>query len=120
MSAGEQALTGLSGCSEIVGLQVEAQGQASGVGPAQQHGASTHLIALGFALALTIALFWAAPTSLVYAPAVPMLLAALAIAQMGVQVAFFLYISSASDQANNFLALAFGVFVTGLMFSARS
>jgi cytochrome o ubiquinol oxidase operon protein cyoD len=31
---------------------------------------------------------------------------------MGVHVAFFLYISSASDQA---LALAFGVFVTGLI-----
>jgi cytochrome o ubiquinol oxidase operon protein cyoD len=96
-------------------MQVEAQGQASGVGPTQQHAASTYLIALGFALALTIALFWAAPTSLVYAPAVPMLLAALAIAQMGVQVAFVRYIPSASDQANNFLALAFGVFVTGLI-----
>ena len=31
------------------------------------------------------------------------------------QVAFFLHISSAPDQANNFLALAFGVFVTGLI-----
>lgn len=30
-------------------------------------------------------------------------------------VAFFLHISSAPDQANNFLALAFGVFVTGLI-----
>jgi cytochrome o ubiquinol oxidase subunit IV len=48
-------------------------------------------------------------------PAVPVLLAALAIAQMGVHVAFFLHISSAPDQTNNFLALAFGVFVTGLI-----
>jgi len=39
----------------------------------------------------------------------------LAIAQMGVHVAFFLHITSAPDQANNFLALAFGVFVTGLI-----
>jgi cytochrome o ubiquinol oxidase subunit IV len=46
---------------------------------------------------------------------VPVLLAALAIAQMGVHVAFFFHISSAPDQANNFLALAFGVFVTGLI-----
>ena len=53
--------------------------------------------------------------SLVYAPAVPVLLAALAIAQMGVHVAFFLHISSAPDQTNNFLALVFGVFVTGLI-----
>ena len=64
---------------------------------------------------LTIASFWAATTSLVYAPGVPVLLAALAIAQMGVHLAFFLHLSSAPDQANNFLALAFGVFVSGLI-----
>jgi cytochrome o ubiquinol oxidase operon protein cyoD len=34
---------------------------------------------------------------------------------MGVHVAFFLHISSAPDQTNNILALAFGVFVTGLI-----
>ena len=34
---------------------------------------------------------------------------------MGGHVTFFLHISSAPDQANNFLALAFGVFVTGLI-----
>lgn len=34
---------------------------------------------------------------------------------MGVHVAFFLNIWSAPDQANNFLALALGVFVTGLI-----
>jgi cytochrome o ubiquinol oxidase operon protein cyoD len=91
------------------------QSHGPGVDPTEQHGVSTYRIGLGFAVALTIALFWAAPTSLVYAPAVPMLLAALAIAQMGVHVAFFLHISRAPDQANNFLALAFGVFVTGLI-----
>jgi len=46
---------------------------------------------------------------------VPVLLAVLAIAQMGVHLAFFLHISSAPDQANNFLALAFGLFVSGLV-----
>jgi cytochrome o ubiquinol oxidase operon protein cyoD len=39
----------------------------------------------------------------------------LAIAQMGVHVAFFLHVSSAPDQTNNFLALAFGVFVSALV-----
>ena len=95
-------------------MQVEAQGQAPGVDPEEQHSARIYLIGLGYALALTIASFWAAMTPLVYAPAVPVLLAALAIGQMGVHLAFFLRISSAPDQANNFLALAFGVFVTGL------
>jgi hypothetical protein len=34
--------------------------------------------------------------------------------RLGVHLPFFLHISSAPDQANNFLALAFGVFVSGL------
>jgi cytochrome o ubiquinol oxidase operon protein cyoD len=34
---------------------------------------------------------------------------------MGVHVAFFLHISTAPDQTNNFLALLFGVFVTALV-----
>jgi cytochrome o ubiquinol oxidase subunit IV len=98
-----------------VDMQVQAQGQAPGVDPREQHGARSYLIGLMYAVVLTIASFWAATTPLVYAPAVPVLLAALAIAQMGVHLAFFLHISSAPDQANNFLALAFGVFVSGLI-----
>jgi cytochrome o ubiquinol oxidase subunit IV len=96
-------------------MQVEAQGHAPGVDPHEQHHARGYLIGLGYALTLTIASFWAATTSFVYAPAVPVLLAALAIAQIGVHVTFFLHVSSAPDQANNLLALAFGVFVTGLI-----
>jgi cytochrome o ubiquinol oxidase operon protein cyoD len=98
-----------------VDIQSEAQGDAPGVDPHEQHNARSYVIGLGYALALTIASFWAASTSLVYTPAVPVLLAALAIAQMGVHLAFFLHISSAPDQANNVLALAFGVFVSGLI-----
>ena len=96
-------------------MQVQPQGQAPGVDPREEHGARSYLIGLGYAVALTLASFWAGSTSLVYAPAVPVLLAALAIAQMGVHLVFFLHISSAPDQANNFLALAFGVFVVGLV-----
>jgi len=64
---------------------------------------------------LTAASFWAAETPAVWRPSVPILLAALAIAQMGVHLVFFLHISSAPDQANNFLSLAFGVLVVGLV-----
>lgn len=96
-------------------MQAQAQGEAPGVDPSEQHGARSYLIGLAYALVLTLASFWAASTSLVYAPAVPVLLATLAIAQMGVHVAFFLHISSAPDQTNNFLTLAFGVFVTALI-----
>jgi cytochrome o ubiquinol oxidase operon protein cyoD len=96
-------------------MQVQSQRQAPGVDPQEQHGARGYLIGLGYAVALTLASFWAASTSFVYAPAVPVLLAVLAIAQMGVHLAFFLHISSAPDQTNNFLALLFGVFVTALV-----
>ena len=67
------------------------------------------------AIVLTLASFWAAGTHLVWEPAVPVLLAALAIGQMGVHVVFFFNISSGPDDTNNFLALAFGIFVVGLV-----
>jgi cytochrome o ubiquinol oxidase operon protein cyoD len=70
---------------------------------------------LGLAIVLTLASFWAAGTPLVWGPGIPVLLAALAIAQMGVHLVFFLHISSAPDNTNNFLALAFGIFVVGLI-----
>jgi len=80
------------------------------------HGSlARYLTGFGFAVALTLASFWAAGTHLVWAPGVPVLLAALAIAQMGVHLVYFLNVSSAPDQTNNFLALAFGVFVVGLV-----
>jgi cytochrome o ubiquinol oxidase operon protein cyoD len=74
-----------------------------------------YLTGLGLAVVLTLASFWAAETHLVWGPGVPVLLAVLAIGQMGVHLVFFLHISSAPDNANNFLALAFGVFVVGLV-----
>jgi cytochrome o ubiquinol oxidase subunit IV len=76
---------------------------------------SRYLTGFGVAVVLTLASFWVAGTHLVWAPGIPVLLAALAIAQMGVHLFFFLNISSAPDQTNNFLALAFGVFVVGLV-----
>jgi cytochrome o ubiquinol oxidase operon protein cyoD len=96
-------------------IQVQAQGRAPGPDPREQHGARSYLIGLMYAVLLTLASFWAATTSFVYAPAVPVLLAVLGIAQMGVHLAFFLHISSAPDQTNNFLALAFGLFISGLV-----
>ena len=96
--------------------QPQAQGRAPGVDLTEEgHGKRSYLIGLFYAVALTMASFWAATTADVYAPAVPVLLAALAIAQMGVHITFFLHISSAPDQTNNFLALAFGIFVSGLV-----
>jgi cytochrome o ubiquinol oxidase subunit IV len=95
--------------------QSPAQGHAPGlVSRTEQHGGS-YVMGLVFALVLTAASFWASSTPLVYARALPILIAVLAVAQMGVHIAFFLHISTAPDQTNNFLALAFGVFITGLV-----
>jgi cytochrome o ubiquinol oxidase operon protein cyoD len=95
--------------------QLVAQGSAPGIDPRGSRLGRSYLIGLGYALILTIASFWASSTSFVYAPAVPVLLGVLAIAQMGVHLAFFLHISSAPDQANNFLALAFGLLISALV-----
>jgi cytochrome o ubiquinol oxidase operon protein cyoD len=96
-------------------VPAQAQGSAPGV-HVQNHGSRrTYLIGLAYAVLLTLASFWAASTDMVYAPGVPILLGVLAIAQMGVHLVFFLHISSAPDQTNNVLALAFGVFVVALI-----
>ena len=92
-----------------------AQGESPGVNVHREGNRRSYLIGLGYALALTVASFWAASTDLVFAPGVPVLLGVLAIAQMGVHLVFFLHISSAPDQTNNFLALAFGTFVVALI-----
>jgi len=75
-----------------------------------------YLIGFALAVALTIGSFWVASgTGLVYTPGVPMALAAFAIAQMGVHLAFFLHITTGPDNINNVLALAFGVLIVGLV-----
>ena len=75
----------------------------------------TYLIGLAFAVVLTIASFWIAKTHLIYDPGVPMALATLAVAQMGIHLVFFLHLTTAPDNTNNILALAFGLLIVGLI-----
>jgi cytochrome o ubiquinol oxidase subunit IV len=75
----------------------------------------SYLLGLGLAILLTLASFGAALTHFVWAPGLAVLLAVLAIAQMGVHLVFFLHVSSSPDSANTVLALAFGIFVVGLV-----
>ena len=70
---------------------------------------------LAASIVLTLASFWAAGTHAVWGPGVPVLLAALAIGQMGVHLVFFLHVSSGPEGTNNILALLFGVFVVALV-----
>jgi cytochrome o ubiquinol oxidase subunit IV len=74
-------------------------------------GVVAYLIGLILASALTAASFWAAQTDLIYGPGVPMALSALAVAQMGIHLVFFLHITTAPDNTNNVLALAFGLLI---------
>ena len=78
-------------------------------------GLAKALMGLVASIILTLASFWAAGTGLVWGPAVPVLLAALAIGQMGVHLVFFLHVSSGPEGTNTILALAFGVFVVALV-----
>ena len=79
------------------------------------HGPGGYVLGLVLALLLTAASFGIGPSGLVWGPAVPAALAALAIAQMGVHLAFFLHITTGPDNTNNVLALAFGVLIVFLV-----
>ncbi len=73
-------------------------------------------IGLLLAIVLTVASFWVASgTALLYGPGVLMGLAALAVAQMGVHLVFFLHVTTGPDNTNNVLALAFGALIVGLV-----
>ena len=74
-----------------------------------------YTIGLFLAAILTATSFWAANTSLLWPPGVPLGLAALAITQMGIHLVFFLHITSGPDSTNNVLALAFGVLIVALV-----
>jgi len=78
-------------------------------------GLLVYTIGLLLALILTITSFWVANTPALWAPGVPAGLVVLAIAQMGVHLVFFLHISTGRDNANNVLALAFGVLIVTLV-----
>jgi len=73
--------------------------------------------AVGFVLAsaLTAASFYVLNTSLIWGPGIPVALVVLAIAQIGVHLVFFLHITTAPDNTNNVLALAFGVLIVALL-----
>ncbi|HEU4626748.1 MAG TPA: cytochrome o ubiquinol oxidase subunit IV [Steroidobacteraceae bacterium] len=74
-----------------------------------------YLLGLALAAGLTVASFWAVQSHLIYAPGIPMALAVLAVAQMGIHLIFFLHITTGPDNTNNVLALAFGVLIAGLV-----
>ena len=86
--------------------------------PRNEKAASGFLVyttGLLLAVILTMTSFWAANTSVLWAPGVVAGLVVLAIAQMGVHLVFFLHITTGPDNTNNVLALAFGVLIVFLV-----
>lgn len=79
------------------------------------HGVRGYLIGLVLATILTGTSFFIAGTTLVWPPSIPVALAVLAIAQMGVHLVFFLHLTSGPDNVNNIMALAFGVLIVLLL-----
>jgi HlyD family secretion protein len=75
----------------------------------------SYLIGLGLATLLTVVSFFISGTTLVWGPSIPVALAVLAIAQMGVHLVFFLHIGTGPDNVNNVMALAFGVLIVLLL-----
>jgi len=86
---------------------------------AEDGGVRGALIRYGIGLVLATGLsagsFLLPSTGLVYAPALPVALVVMAIAQMGVHLVFFLHITTGPDNTNNVLALAFGVLIVFLI-----
>jgi cytochrome o ubiquinol oxidase operon protein cyoD len=74
-----------------------------------------NILGLLLAMGLTIASFWAAQTHMIYGPGIALALLVLAVAQMGIHLIFFLHITTAPDNTNTILALAFGVLIVSLL-----
>jgi cytochrome o ubiquinol oxidase operon protein cyoD len=70
---------------------------------------------LVLAILLTIVSFVVSQTHLLWPPGIPVGLVALAFAQIGVHLVFFLHLGSGPDNTNNILALAFGVLIVFLV-----
>jgi len=89
---------------------LEAAGEGIGAG------IRGYVIGLALAALLTAASFYVESTRLIWAPGIPVALIVLAVAQIGVHLVFFLHITTAPDNTNNTLALAFGVLIVALIF----
>lgn len=78
---------------------------------------ATRAYIIGFALSimLTAASFYVGGSQLLWQPSIPVALGVLAIAQIGIHLVFFLHITTAPDNTNNALALAFGVLIVALI-----
>ena len=76
---------------------------------------ASYAIGLVLSALLTGGSFYLLHSRLVWGPGIPAALVVLAIAQIGVHLVFFLHITTAPDNTNNVLALAFGILIVALI-----
>ncbi len=84
-------------------------------GHSVREGIQTYVLGLVLAAVLTVGSFYLVGTHVIWGPGIPVALAVLAVAQIGVHLVFFLHITTAPDNTNNVLALAFGVLICVLI-----
>ena len=75
----------------------------------------SYLLGLGLAIVLTLASFGAAISHVIWGPGLPVFLAVLAVAQMGVHLVFFMHVNATEEGENTVLALGFGIFIVLLV-----
>jgi cytochrome o ubiquinol oxidase subunit IV len=90
-------------------------GEATGEERTLKQEVRGYVLGLALALLLTAASFWAVETHEIYRQGAAVALLVLAVAQMGIHLVFFLHITTSPDNANNVLALAFGVLIVCLV-----
>lgn len=74
-----------------------------------------YVIGLVLAAALTAAAFLSIGTHLIYGPGIVMAIVVFGLAQVGIHLVFFLHLTTAPDNTNNALALAFGFLIVCLI-----
>ena len=74
-----------------------------------------YVIGLALAVLLTAASFAAVTSHVIYGPGIRVAVLALAVAQIGIHLVFFLHITTSPDNTNNVLALAFGSLIVVLI-----
>lgn len=74
-----------------------------------------YLLGLVLSAVLTAAAFLSVDTHLIYGPGIVMAIVVFGLAQVGIHLVFFLHLTTAPDNANNALALAFGFLIVSLI-----
>ena len=93
-----------------------APGFMDAAGRTVRQGVLSYLIGFVLAAALTAAAFSVLlATHLIWGPGIAVGVAVLGVAQIGVHLVFFLHITTAPDNTNNVLALAFGILIVVLI-----